>query len=149
MKWLIARLPNRDRALGGIIHADGDIAQGVSVNLEDRVGGELGRQDIWLADFGSSPAALPGVDASAGSMYPLAYPTAVWAFWKMGPTDITAFGTTDWRSFALMGMGADAQKRGDEALAKLLYRRALVHDPGNRPARLALWMLELQAAYDL
>lgn len=148
-------IPSRDRTLVGLLHSDQSGTVGVSLTLENRDNYVLGDRPIWSGDFGLTRAtavapAPPAVGRVPPSdrpelLYPLAYPVAVWAFWKLvhQPEQL---GTRDWQSYALFGIGEEFDSLGQFEDAKRSYLEALSLDPQNKPALINLANLLLKGA---
>jgi tetratricopeptide (TPR) repeat protein len=146
-------MPSRDRSLGGLLHSDQTGTVGVSVTLENRSGHIIDDHPIWSGDFGlSRSTALASAAPARGRtppsdrpelLYPLAYPVAVWAFWKLVKHP-DRLGTKDWQSYALFGIGEEFDSLGQSDEAERSYLEALALDPDNVPAQINLANLLLK-----
>ncbi|HEY7199629.1 MAG TPA: tetratricopeptide repeat protein, partial [Candidatus Dormibacteraeota bacterium] len=136
-----------DRCLSGTLHASGPSVVGVSLTLETRQSRVIDGCGVWSSSYAvpASDAVLPrnGSTDRPEMLYPLAFPVAVWAFWKLTP-DAWRLGTSQWQSYALFGMGEDYDANGQVEQAERCYLRALACDPENLPARLnlaSMWLM--------
>ena len=135
-----------DRSLGGTLHASGECVVGVSLTLETRQSRVVDGCGVWSSAYALPPSDAAPLDGSGDRpevLYPLAYPVAVWAFWKLTP-DAWRLGTSQWQSYALFGMGEDFDAYGQVEQAERCYLRALAVDPENLPARLnlaSMWLM--------
>lgn len=136
-------LPSSDRSLTGTLHLHPSGVVGASFSLETRSHRVLDGDAVWSSAYGLPPAATGSIDRSE-VLYPLAYPVAVWAFWKLAEHP-EKLGTSSWRSYALFGMGSDFDAAGDPETAQRCYLQALADDPANLPARLNLASMWLAA----
>lgn len=84
----------------------------------------------------------------------LVLPAAIWVFFTVWDALHTrdrhearwnrAFGVENWESYALFSVGSVIQQRGQNALARRLFERALAMEPSNRAAALNLAVLDLR-----
>ena len=150
-------LPSRSRDVSGSIRPR-DAVRGVGLTLTfaRRYGKVFEETTLWESDFGPPrPQGGKGTDQAAYDR--LAVPAAVWLIyfgakhslkvhltpWNTKPFEILR--TRDWMSYALFAVGADLQKRGDNAGAQRSYRAALGREQTNRGAQFDLAIIELQA----
>jgi len=82
------------------------------------------------------------------TMYPLAYPAAVWALWHFADKRAKKLGTKSWESFTNFGIGVAFQEQSETDRAKDFYQRGLSDDHRNEAAKFNLAALQLQTAED-
>ncbi|HXM56512.1 MAG TPA: hypothetical protein VOB72_14045 [Candidatus Dormibacteraeota bacterium] len=134
-----------DRMLGGTLHRAGEGVVGVSLTLETRQSRVVDGCGVWAGAYGLPFPQRPPAADRPEVLYPLAFPVAVWAFWKLAP-DAWRLGTREWQSYALFGMGEDFDANGQMVEAERCYLRALAIDRDNTPARLNLASMWLMAS---
>jgi hypothetical protein len=140
-------VPTRDRSLKGTIHVAAAGVVGASITLETRSNRIVDGEPVWAGDFGLPAVAAVAADPPGGAppvaedrpnlLYPLAFPVAVWAFWKLAARP-EQLGSRSWQSYALFGIGEDYDAAGQPEKAQKCYLDALAIDPENAPARLNL-----------
>jgi hypothetical protein len=148
--WLIAR---GELQLSGHVLCSKWRGPGIALSLATASGQVLERETIWAGEFEPDVGAENfGAEFEADRLLRVATAGAVWAhftilreLWHLREPERRALlQTSNWRSYALMRVGAEAEAHCGETLTRALYALAVDADPDNLLAQFDLASMEVR-----